>query len=434
MATDKDLARKHVVVLGMNHQSSAIDFRDRALFSGSRLENGLAALAEREIVDESLILSTCNRVEIYAVTSRPKCAHEEILSFWADFSEIDRQSLRDQTYYYHCGEAVRHLYRVVSSLDSMVIGETQILGQVKGAFALARDLGNTGTMLNRLFLMAIETGKRVQTDTAISEGLVSISSVAVELAQKILGRLKKRSVLVLGAGEMSKLTAKHLTSAGVSRLYFANRTREKAVELAAAFQGTPLLLRERDTVFPICDMVVSSTGSPHYIITIDEVRRVMARRSNRPLFLIDIAAPRDIDPKVGTLPNVFLYGIDDLSAVVRENTAMRKQEVTIAEKIIEQEFDKYVEWYRSLRVLPTLISLRKRFENDCERELKRYNSEIGTLTPEAQDMVKRFATSLTKRFLRAPSKSLRDVAARNEGVDLADAVANLFELDIDNEE
>jgi glutamyl-tRNA reductase len=434
MATDKSLARKHVVVLGMNHQSSAGDLRDRALFSGSRLENGLAALAEKGIVDESLILSTCNRVEIYAVTGRPKHTREELLTWWSEFTEVDRESLRSHTYFYHCGEAVRHLYRVVSSLDSMVIGETQILGQVKGAFTMARDIGNTGTMLNRLFFMAIETGKRVQSETAISEGLVSISSVAVELAQKILGRLKKRSVLILGAGEMSKLTAKHLTSAGVTRLYFANRTRERAVELAASFQGTPLLLRERDTVFPICDMVVSSTGSPHHIITLDEIRGIMARRSNRPLFLIDIAAPRDIDPRVGNLPNVFLYGIDDLSAVVRENTAMRKQEVTVAEEIIEQEFAKYEEWYRSLRVLPTLISLRKRFEEDCERELKRYNSEIGTLTPEAQDIVRRFAVSLTKRFLRSPSRSLRDVAARNEGVDLADAVSDLFELDIDNEE
>lgn len=434
MATDRTLARRHVAVLGLNHRTSDVAFRDRVLFPGSRLEKGLTELGRREIIEELVIVSTCNRLELYAVGTTPPDMRDALLDFLVDFHGVERTELVHRSYFYHCEKAVMHLLRVMAGLDSMVVGESQIQGQVKQAFYTARDMGTTGTMLNRLFPIGIEAGKRVRTETRINEGLVSIPSVAVELAQKIVGRLDRRTVLILGAGEMSKLTAGHLVSAGTGRIFFANRSLERAQELAERFNGSPLLLQDRVDVLRQCDMLVSSTGCPHYIITPEEIGRVMAQRRHRPLFLIDIAAPRDIDPRVGEISNAFLYTIDDLSRVVSANTRDRMGEIGAAEKVVREEAEKFFEWYHSLKILPALIALRRQFRKQCDQELRRYGSEIDALPEQSRDVIKRFAVSLTKRFLRGPTRIMRDTAQQREGVAMADSVVRLFELELSDEE
>jgi glutamyl-tRNA reductase len=312
----------------------------------------------------------------------------------------------------------------------MVIGETQILGQVKDAYHTARDAGNTGTILNKLFHFAIETGKRVRAETKISDGILSISSAAVDLANKILGGLSFRTALIIGAGEMSELTARHLAAAGINKMYFANRTLENAMLMADQFGGTALLLDERKTVMAECDIIISSTGSPHFIITPEEIKRTMTARRHRALFLIDIAAPRDIHPGVGKLPNVFLYSIDDLSRVVTNNSQLRAGEIGKVRTIIEEDREKYFDWYRSLKVLPTLISLRKHFEDMRDDELNAYAAEISNLPEETQDLVRRIASSLTKRFMSNPSKVLKEVASGGDSGMYTKSIATLFDLKV----
>lgn len=434
MASEHAALPPHVAVLGINHASSNAVLRDRLLFPGAKLEAGLKALRGVEYFRESMILSTCNRVELYVVVDDTATARQRMLEFLSTFHDIARADFEDSTYFYHCGAAIEHLYRVVASLDSMVIGEYQILGQVKDAYQLACHRNNTGTILNKLFHFAIEGGKRVRTETKISEGVVSISSVAVDLARKIVGNLKGSAALIIGAGEMSKLTARHLASAGVERMYFANRTRERAMDLASVFGGTPLTLDEWPDILPQCDIVVSSTGAPHYVVRPGQIRKSMAARKNQPVFLIDIAAPKDIDPTTAKLYNVFLYCIDDLSEVVKDNTRMRAAEIGGARKILAQEAEKYFEWYNTMKVIPTLVTMRKTFETMCEEELERYSSTIGALPEDVQQTIQQFASSLTKKFLRTPSKVLREKAASGDGVGFASAVADLFDLDISNHE
>lgn len=428
MASNTDIPTKHVVVLGMNHTSSRAELRDRLLLVKGNLEPALKKLAEDSNIFESFILSTCNRVEVYAVMEDPARARELLIDFFSDFHGIPKQEFESHLYFYHCEEAVGHLFSVVASLDSMVIGEYQILAQVKEAYRIARDMGNTGTILNKLFHFAMETGKRVRTETKISDGILSIASAAVDLAKKILGELSTRTALIIGAGEMSELTARHLASAGIKKMYFANRTLENALLMSEQFGGTALLLNERDTVMPECDIVISSTGSPHFIITCDQVKTIMGLRKHRALFLIDIAAPRDIEPDVGQLNNVFLYCIDDLSQVVSKTSKMRANEIGRAREIIEEDLENYFEWYRSLKVLPTLISLRKQFEFLRDEELQRYAADIGNLPEASQLLIRQFAASLTKRFLSNPSKVLKEVAADRDSGIYTKSITTIFDL------
>lgn len=428
MGTDGRHHVKHVVVLGMNHASSSGELRDRLLFPDTGLEKGLEAIRDVQELCESMILSTCNRVELYGVSTNPGSAREALLNFMAQYHGIEVEEFSHSTYFYHCDKAVEHLHSVAASLDSMVVGETQILGQVKDAYMAAARAGNTSTYLNKLCHFAIEAGKRVMTDTRINAGLVSISSVAVELAKKILGRLGNSVALVIGAGEMSMLAAQHFSSAGIGKMYFANRTRERAMEMAAEFNGTPLVLSEWPEVLDQCDVVVSSTGSPHYVVKPEHIKSAMARRKNQPVFLIDIAAPRDIDPAVAELYNVFVYSIDDLARVVHSNTNARAEEIGNARRVLGEEITKYFDWYNSLKVTPTLVKLRRKFEDMCAEELKRYENSIASLPEDARKVVRQFASSLTKKFLRVPSRVLHEKTQKEDAAQFADTVADLFDL------
>jgi glutamyl-tRNA reductase len=427
---------KHVVLLGMNHACSKADLRDRLLFTGPKLEVALEKISQDPNLIESLILSTCNRVEIYAVARDPAAARSRLLGFFSEFHGIPVDEFEQHLYFYHCDKAAEHFFNVIASLDSMVIGETQILGQVKDAYRIAVEMGNTGTILNKLFHLGIEAGKRVRAETKISDGILSISSAAVDLAKKVLGNLSTRTAMVIGAGEMSVLTAKHLAAAGIKKMYFANRTIENAQPLAEQFGGGALLLDEKDTVLAECDIVISSTCAPHFIITPDGIKTVMAQRKHRALFCIDIAAPRDIHPDVGRIPNVFLFTIDDLSQVVSENSRSRENEIGKTREIVQEELEKYYAWFRTQKVLPTLVSLRKQFEDIMDEELARYSSQINTLPEPSRDLIRQITTSLTNKYLNNPSKILKDAAAAAEdyGSLYAQSIAVVFDLKVKSNE
>jgi glutamyl-tRNA reductase len=434
MDTKPNDSGKHVVLLGMNHSCSKAELRDRLLFTGPKLEAGLQKISQDPELLESLILSTCNRVEIYAVARDPAAARRRLLDFFSGFHGIPVEEFEQHLYFYHCEKAAEHFFHVISSLDSMVIGETQILAQVKDAYRTAVEMGNTGTVLNKLFHIGIEAGKRVRAETKISDGILSISSAAVDLAKKILGDLSTATSMVIGAGEMSTLTAKHLAAAGIKKMYFANRTIENAQPLAEQFGGSALLFDERETVLPECDIVISSTCSPHFIITPDQIKRVMALRKHRALFCIDIAAPRDIHPDVGRIPNVFLFTIDDLSQVVSQNSQARAHEIGKARTIIGEDLEKYYAWFRSQKVLPTLVSLRRQFEEILDEELARYSSQINTLPEPSRQLVRKIATSLTNRFLNNPSRILKEAASEDDGGLYARSIAAVFDLKVKNDE
>jgi glutamyl-tRNA reductase len=416
--------------MGMNHTSSKQALRDRLLFNGHKLEEALTKLRGDAVLCESFILSTCNRVEIYGVTEDPVAARGRLLAFFSGFHGIPVEEFEQHLYFYHCHAAVEHFYNVVASLDSLVIGEYQILGQIKEAYRLARELGTTGAMLNKLFHFGIEAGKRVRTETKISDGVLSISSAAVDLAKKILGDLSTRTALVIGAGEMSDLTAKNLASAGINKMYFANRTIENAMAMAEKFNGTALLLDDRRRVMPECDIVISSTGAPDYIIHPDEIKSVMTARRHRALFLIDIAAPRDIHPDAGSIQNVFLYSIDDLSQVVAGNSEMRRNEIGKARAIIKDDLENFYSWYHSLKAVPTLVALRSRFEQLRDEVLSGYAAELSPLPEETRDIIRRIASSMTKKFLSNPSRAIKELAADRDGQTYVKVIAELFDLDM----
>jgi glutamyl-tRNA reductase len=432
MDTKQNDRGRHVVLLGMNHACSRAELRDRLLFTGQKLDAALEKISQDPAVLESLILSTCNRVEIYAVMRDPSDARKRLLTFFSDFHGIPVEEFEQHLYFYHCEKAAEHFFNVIASLDSMVIGETQILAQVKEAYRRAAEVGNTGTVLNKLFHIGIEAGKRVRAETKIGDGILSISSAAVGLAKKILGELSASTSLVIGAGEMSELTARHLAAAGIKKMYFANRTIENAQPLAEQFGGTALRLDERDSVLAECDIVISATGAPHFIVTPDQIREVMVQRRHRALFCIDIAAPRDIHPDVGRIPNVFLYTIDDLSQVVSQNSRSRANEIGTARAIVEEELGKYFAWFHSQKVLPTLVSLRKQFEDIMDEELARYGSQITALPEPSQKLIRQIAASLTNKYLNNPSRILKDAAAASEdgGGMYARSIAALFDLKV----
>jgi glutamyl-tRNA reductase len=420
---------KHTILLGLNHRSSKTDVRDRLLFPESALVPALERLSKVEGIQECVIISTCNRVEVYAVAPEAGAGREALIEFLASYHKIDREEFEQHAYFHHCEEAVNHLFMVACSLDSLVIGEMQILGQLKEAFRIAQTEKRTGPVFNKLFQFAVTAGKRARAETHICDGAVSVSVVAVELARKTLGQLEERSALIIGAGEMSELTARHLRDAGVGKLFFANRSLERAVDLAAQFGGTPLPLDDRRRIMAECDIVISSTASPHYIITAAEMREVMAQRKNRSVLLIDIAAPRDIHPDVGKLYNVFLFTIDDLASVAKINTEKRAGEVANVQRIIDEESAEYYKWYGYLKVQPTLQQLRKRFETIREQQLGTIAAELGALPRPAQELIRSFAQKLTDEYLQTPSKNLRLLSETSEGLRASDALNRLFELE-----
>ena len=426
-----------LVSIGTSHHVAPIEFRERLAFSEEQLIESHQHLRESDQIQESVILSTCNRVEVYAVLNSVRTAEagaKVLAEFLSRCHQIDTESLKKWTYLHHNLETIQHLFRVISSLDSMVVGESQILGQVKDAYDTSRSAGISGPILNRLFTKAFSVGKRIRSETTITTGAVSISYAAVELAKKIFNTLEGKTVAIIGAGEMSELTAKHLVANGVSNVIVANRTYQRAVKVAEKFKGTPLAY-DSDLNFLIdADIVISSTNAPDYLIKRQPLVNIMRKRKHRYMFLIDIAVPRDIDPDVSKLDSAFLYNIDDLEAVVASNLQDRQQEAIHAEQIVSEEAKRFYDQLQVFQVNPTIKALHQQFRQIADTELQACFYKT-TLSDAQEEAIASMTQAIVKKLLHHPMQNLR--GAVNDGDadhgQYVQSLQELFALDVNDE-
>lgn len=417
-----------VVVVGVNHKTAPVEVRERLSFSEHSLRESFTLLRSYPGIDGCVILSTCNRTEIYAAVT----AMEEGIHFISDFlsqkSGAGISDINKFTYSYGTQDTIRHLLRVASGLDSMLLGETQILGQVRAAYQLAQTHGVTNKEINTLFKHAITTGKRVRTETGIDQHAVSISYAAVELARQIFGNLNGRSVMVVGAGKMSELTAKHLVANGVSGVIVSNRSYDRAVNLAEQFDGKAVRFNQLFHYMEDADIIISCTAASHYVVRLSDVSEVMRRRNGRQIMIVDIAVPRDIDPAVGNLPGVALYDVDDLQNVVDSNLAERRRAATLADAIIEEEVVEFVRWIGTQFVVPTIAALKKRGEEVKQKELRRAINRLGELSEHDRKVISSLANSIVNQLLHDPVTQLKANALKPEGQLYSEAAKTLFQL------
>ena len=404
----------NTLVIGLNHKTASVEIRERLAFNGPKLEEGLLAIRQLKGVNEAALLSTCNRVEIYVSVSDILEAAEGIKDFIARFHNIGRSEFEKALYIHQTSDAIRHVFRVASSLDSMIIGEPQILGQIKDSFEFALSQKTTGVILNRLMKKAISTAKRVRTETRIAENAVSISFAAVELAKKIFTVLSGKSFMLLGAGEMAELAARHLVNNGITDVRIANRTYDRACELAQDFCGCAVRFEDFVRELVNTDILICSTGAPSYILFKDQMQKVMKERKHRPVFLIDISVPRNIDPEINKIDNVYLYNVDDLQEVVDINILERKKEAAKAETIIDEEVDKFALWTTTLDSVPVIIALRQKADEIKSEELERFRNRFPNLDKDKMEAVENLANAITNKLMHNPTIALRESAEDRE--------------------
>jgi len=422
----------NILLVGVSHKTAPVEIRERFALGDAHLGEALFRLKSAPAVSEVLILSTCNRVEVCGVVSDTTQGFKSLKDFFLSSNrEFSAQRLSPFLYHHVGAEALRHIFRVASSLDSMVVGEPQILGQLKDAFDYAILHKTTGIILNKVFKKAISVAKRIRTETKIAENAVSISFAAVELAKKIFGRLQHKGVLLVGAGEMAELASRHFISAGVQTIVVANRNYERAEELAKTLGGVPIRLEEFHKEMVKTDIVLCSAGAPHYLIGLEEMAEVIQARKNRPIFLIDISVPRNIDPAVNKLDNVFLYDIDDLQLAVESNLRARQQEALKGEEIISREVETINRWFKSLDVVPTIVALRARAEEIRKGEVDRIAGKWETLTSQERENLEALTGSIINKLLHSPLIVLKQEAHSSNGNLYAEAARKLFNLDGD---
>jgi glutamyl-tRNA reductase len=417
----------HLVLVGLSHKTAPVEIREKLTFPANVQPEALSALTRGDEINEAVILSTCNRTEIYAVAATEDGGVEAVLDFLATFHDLDRHELVRYLYIVTGDAVVRHLFRVVASLDSMVIGEAQILHQVKEAYDHAFNAAATGRAFNKLFRQSFEVGKRVRTETAIGESAVSISYAAVELAKKVFDTLDGRTILILGAGKMSELTAKHLVSHGVARVLVVNRTFARAEELAERFCGTAVEYDRLYDALRETDIVISSTAATEYVITKRDLAPA-ARHRSRPLFLIDIAVPRDIDPDVNDLSGVFLYDIDDLNGVVESNLEERMVEARRAEGIIDEEIASFFSWLESMEVVPTVAAIRAKAEVIRQMEIEKAMKRLD-LSEKDRKTVEALTCAIVNKMLHGPTARLKKASAGKDGYVYMDIARALYGLE-----
>ena len=416
-----------LILIGLNHRSAPVETREKFWFSEDRAYRALELLAAAAGIEEAVLISTCNRSEFVLLTSCPSDAVESLRSFLE--TEFALSNEEWQLFYRHHGEAaVAHLMRVTAGLDSMVIGEPEITGQVKTAWTRAQRCGASGRMLDSVFQKALNVCKRVRTETAIGNAAVSVPYAAVELAKQIFGSLAGRKVLVLGAGKMSELSARYLAASGASELHVTNRTLANAESVASALGGRAVPYEQRWTCFAEDDIVISSTGCPHLVFTREDAERVRTERRGRPIFLIDIAVPRDIDPAVRDLPGVFLYDIDDLERVVARNLAEREAAAADAERIVKREAAAFHARLDAERVVPTIIAMRQALEEIRREEMESFRASLAPLGEEERAAVEEMTARITQRVANRLARELKQVAATPERDQLAAAIRKLFRL------
>jgi glutamyl-tRNA reductase len=416
-----------LIVAGVNHRTAPVELREAVDFRRGGLDAALAALGRHELVRESVIVSTCNRVEIYAAVDSDTVA-DACARFLAEYHGVGWETLAPHLFILRGADAARHLFRVAAGLDSLVVGEPQILGQVKEAFAASERAKRTGALIGRAFTTAFTAGKRVRSETGLGEGAVSVSYAALALAKKIFGSLQGRDVLILGAGEMAELTGVHLREHAVRRMTVASRTLATAAALAERLGGEARPWAELGEAVRAADIIVSATGASEPVLTRRAVEAAMRSRRSRPLFIIDIAVPRDVEPDTGAVDQVFLYNIDDLKAIVEENLAKRAGELAHADRIVSEELDRFAAWMQSRRVVPTVVALRQRFDAIRQAELRRLEPRLAALPPDARARVDEITHLIVEKLLLAPTEQLKAAGDDDTLVSYADAVDRLFEL------
>ena len=412
-------------LIGVNHKTAPVEIRERLAISESRLPDACQKLVSHPAVNEGMIVSTCNRVEFLA---NMKNGAGDLREFLRDYFQLEPGQYEQHLYEFREQDAVRHVFRVASSLDSMVVGEPQILGQVKEAYATARAVGAVRAQLDQLLTRAFAVAKRIRTETAVGSSSVSVASVAVELAEKIFGNLHGKCVYLVGAGKMSELAARHLLAHGASSIFVANRTYDRAIRLAQKFEGQAI---EFSRVYETCeraDIVITSTGSPNFVFRREHGEKFLAHRKNKPMFFIDIAVPRDVDPELNKLDGIFVYDIDDLQQAVSSHVADRKKEAEKAEAIVNTEVEKFHARLQTLDVVPTIVSLQDHLETIRQAEIDRVRGRLGQLTPEQEMAVETLSRGIINKIMHTPISTLKSAARDPESTTIVDLVRRLFNL------
>src|SRR3989441_3660257 len=412
-------------LIGVNHKSAPVEVRERLAIPESRLPEAMQRLAAYPGVDEGLILSTCNRVELLPQT---KNGSVDLRGFVGNYFKVNPADLEPHLYEYREQDAIRHLFRVTASLDSMVVGEPQILGQVKEAYATGGAVGAVHSQLDLLLTRAFAVAKRVRTETAVGSSAVSVASVAVELAKKIFGSLNGKHVYLVGAGKMSELAARHLLAHGAASIFVANRTYDRASQLAAKFNGQAIRFEELYETCDRADIVITSTGAPVTIFHREHGERFMSRRKNRPMFFIDIAVPRDVDPEMNKLDGIFVYDIDDLQEAVTSNVEGRRKEAEHAESIIEAGVERFQARLETLDVVPTIVSLQDHLETIRQAEIDRVRGRLGPLSPEQELALETLTHGIVNKIMHTPISTLKTAAREPEATTVIDIVRRLFNL------
>jgi glutamyl-tRNA reductase len=425
--------QKEILIVGLNHRSAPIEVRENVAFEASYLREALAQLRAYPAIQEGVILSTCNRVEVVAAAADGPAASAEIKTFLdAQGSRRNAGQLDDHVYAYQGADAVRHVFRVAASLDSMVVGEPQILGQLKGYYSAAQEAGTVGAILHRLFHRAFSVAKRVRTETGIASRAVSVSSVAVDLARRIFDRFDDKTVMLIGAGKMGGLMARHLQSNGARSLMVTNRTFERAVELAGSIHGSPILFEDFPRYLKIADLVIGCTGAPEVLIDAGAVGAILKERKNKPMFFIDIGDRRNFDAEINKLDNAYLYNIDDLQAVAKENLQERSNEAEKAEKIVVEEVASFTRWIHSLEQAPTIMALRQRFEEVRRNEMeKSLGGGLKNLSDRQRESLEVMTTAMINKLLHGPISHLKKNAEKedDESALYSAALKKLFNIE-----
>jgi glutamyl-tRNA reductase len=416
-------------ITGVNHRTAPVAIRERLAFKDDDLALALQSLRQRPGLVEGMILSTCNRVEVAVTTNEDIDPQDCIEEFLAVTQHItDRAWIQPYIYSFGGREAIRHLFRVAASLDSMVVGEPQILGQLKSAYSAAKSQGALNGFLDTVVTRAFSVAKRVRSETEIGVSAVSVSYAAVELAREIFGSLSNKKVMLIGAGKMSELAARHLYRSGVSQILVANRTRARAEEVSEMVRGKIVDYENLFTTLPEVDIVITSSGASNYILTKEQMRNVIDARKNRPMFLIDIAVPRNIEPAVNDIDNVFLYDIDDLQKVVDTNLRGRLDEAAEADKIVTEEVERLEAWLRTREVVPMIVSLQTQLEQVRASEMERMRGKFGALTPQQEEALEALTRGIINKIAHGPISELRKNAGDPNRIHILDAIRKAFRL------
>jgi glutamyl-tRNA reductase len=418
----------HLFLLGVSHRTAPVDLRERLDFSSRDVGAAVEALATRPSAAETVVLSTCNRSEIYVASSDPERARQDVIGFLSEYHQLPGDAFIPHLFTNSDQDAARHLFRVAAGLDSIVVGEPQILGQVKSAFQAASERHCAGPILTKAFQWAFNVGKRVRSETALGEGAVSIAYAALSPARKIFGKLEGRNVLVIGAGEISTLTAQHLRSQGAAEIVITSRTGAHAQALADLVSGRAIPWKDMPAALGHADIIITATGAQRPIITRAHVKAVTGRKRSGPLFIVDLAVPRDVEASVGDIEQVFLYNVDDLQGIVQENLSRRSAEIERAERIVSEEVANFTAWHRSRAAVPTIRALRDRFESTRRSELQRLKGKLSGLPPEAIDKVDDITRLIVEKLLIEPTEQLKALPDEETQAVYTEALNRLFRL------